>query len=939
MTVEELESLAESEHNVNPKIQSRKEEERGGDPLKSLLTAAILKHTTKKRSKKNVKSSKNDVAQDTPQDDVDNIAEVDDRDEEQKSENSSKETHTRRSSTKESENHPHVLGITLHCCDRLEASPIVFPHPVVQVHICDSDSGRWLQKSANDRKVTSYYEGSNVDYILPIMTQPFDLRKNRSLCCQWQEQLIFNESKEHLASASSAVVIFFQLMDFPSPTSFSEISSKHSQNISKVQDWVTLAWAFLKLRGSNGHINIGQKLRLQLWRPRKSTVVTLTDLYSWWKSGSRIKYSSTLSVSLQEIVIPQNPRPALRSMLVTQREYGGELASDNMLADLSRGESESNPSVNVEESSVQWSRKLDQSCKIPNQVKHYLCHTDDGCMIVKFSNNGLKLACGAHKQILLYEVLSGKLEAIFSGHLGLIYDMCWSDNDQMLLSASGDSTARVWNMESADKWGSSQTVMHPSHVYTAKFVPLKSQVFVSGGYDHVIRVWLCDTSGAYVLVQELTNHLAYVNALCFNTEGDILYSGDKQGVILAWNVKIPKKAHSKRRTTILSLQNEVKITDIMGKIINSISYHPGGYRLLIHTRDSQLRFVNHKQWIVTHRLTGGLNVREQLRGCVSPCGTWVISGSEDYGIYIWHSDTGELLAAFLNLSIKGSISCVDFHPFDNMIAICSYASQTPVLILSHNPEKKPLSSNILTHINPDNSASLASSLIKGNFGTEDLNVHGKNMQNQLVPSVISSCRVQHGTQEPNQGSSRVNLNASNIMYIDESSAETGHCRDSKEMWQDVGRKILYDLDNILKMASEDPLGINTRDLSAEKNEIKPLGKLATVMYDYEASEPDELSVKQGDYVMIVKSENSDWWQVRTADMKSTGFVPANYLKHLPHEEHRDTCEKIIAIPSGSGAVSFIAEIKDTPSKARARRHRAKKESSQRKVVTSTVKNK
>ena len=49
------------------------------------------------------------------------------------------------------------------------------------------------------------------------------------------------------------------------------------------------------------------------------------------------------------------------------------------------------------------------------------------------------------------------------------------------------------------------------------------------------------------------------------------------------------------------------------------------------------------------------------------------------------------------------------------------------------------------------------------------------------------------------------------------------------------------------------------------------------MYDFHASESDELTVKKGDFVMILNKENKDWWLVCTTDSKQQGLVPANYL--------------------------------------------------------------
>lgn len=44
--------------------------------------------------------------------------------------------------------------------------------------------------------------------------------------------------------------------------------------------------------------------------------------------------------------------------------------------------------------------------------------------------------------VLVYEIPSGKVLAAFSGHLKIVYDLCWSRDDRTLLSASSDGTVR-----------------------------------------------------------------------------------------------------------------------------------------------------------------------------------------------------------------------------------------------------------------------------------------------------------------------------------------------------------------------------------------------------------------------------------------------------------------------------------------------------------------
>ena len=49
---------------------------------------------------------------------------------------------------------------------------------------------------------------------------------------------------------------------------------------------------------------------------------------------------------------------------------------------------------------------------------------------------------------------------------------------------------------------------------------------------------ICNVHGVQLL-NELDGHLCYVNALCFNDEGSLLYSGDSLGTVRIWNITLP----------------------------------------------------------------------------------------------------------------------------------------------------------------------------------------------------------------------------------------------------------------------------------------------------------------------------------------------------------------------------------------------------------------
>ena len=60
-------------------------------------------------------------------------------------------------------------------------------------------------------------------------------------------------------------------------------------------------------------------MRLQLYQPYHRSRPSQLEVYTWYKAGARVPYSSTLYVTLKGIVPPDNVEPAARSMFPTQR--------------------------------------------------------------------------------------------------------------------------------------------------------------------------------------------------------------------------------------------------------------------------------------------------------------------------------------------------------------------------------------------------------------------------------------------------------------------------------------------------------------------------------------------------------------------------------------------------------------------------------------------
>jgi hypothetical protein len=73
----------------------------------------------------------------------------------------------------------------------------------------------------------------------------------------------------------------------------------------------------------------------------------------------------------------------------------------------------------------------------------------------------------------------------------------------------------------------------------------------------------------------------------------------------------------------------------------------------------------------------------------------------------------------------------------------------------------------------------------------------------------------------------------------------------------------------VRWAAEEPEEAPSAPTSGEKS--------AVALYDFDAAGDDELSVKEGEDLVVLDDSNEDWWSVRNAH-GDQGVVPAQYVE-------------------------------------------------------------
>ncbi|KAL0623712.1 Jouberin [Plecturocebus cupreus] len=572
-----------------------------------------------------------------------------------------------------------VLGVYIHRTDRLK-SDFMISHPMVKIHVVDEHTGQYVKKDDRKRPVSSYYEKENVDYILPIMTQPYDFKQLKSRLPEWEEQIIFNENFPYLlqnSDESPKVILFFEILDFLSMDEIKNNSEVKNQECG----FRKIAWAFLKLLGANGNANINSKLRLQLYCPptKPRSQLSVVEVFDWWSKCPRNRYPSTLYVTIRGLKVPDCIKPSYRSMMALQEEKGKPVHCERQHQSSSV---DTEPGLEDSKEVIKWKRLPGQACHIPNKHLFSLNAGERGCFCLDFSHNGRILAAACASQdgypVILYEIPSGRFMRELCGHLNIIYDLSWSKDDRYILTSSSDGTARIWKNE-INNTNTFKVLPHPSFVYTAKFHPAVRELVVTGCYDSMIRIWKVEMrEDSAILVRQFDVHKSFINSLCFDTEGHHMYSGDCIGVIVVWNtyVKVNDLEHSVHHWTV---DKEIKETEFKGVPISYLEVHPNGKRLLIHTKDSTLRIMD-LRILVARKFVGAANYREKIRSTLTPCGTFLFAGSEDGIVCVWNPETGEQVAMYSDLPFKSPIRDISYHPFENMVAFCAFGQNEPILL-------------------------------------------------------------------------------------------------------------------------------------------------------------------------------------------------------------------------------------------------------------------
>jgi WD40 repeat protein len=217
----------------------------------------------------------------------------------------------------------------------------------------------------------------------------------------------------------------------------------------------------------------------------------------------------------------------------------------------------------------------------------------------------------------------------YRAHSGDIIAMSWSKND-FLLTGGLDRQLMLWHPSEANCLRSFQ---HHDIITALTFHPLDEQICVSGTASGMLRLWHLKENK--LLSEAATEEM--ITATTISPDGKTLLAGTDVGRCKFYTLFDEIQGEWQLiHTTQMDVRSSRGKNRKGGKV-TGITFNPhDSNEVLISSNDSRMRRYRMEDKSIFYKYTGHVCLETQLRGSFSPCGKFVMTGSENRHVYIWN---------------------------------------------------------------------------------------------------------------------------------------------------------------------------------------------------------------------------------------------------------------------------------------------------------------
>lgn len=279
-----------------------------------------------------------------------------------------------------------------------------------------------------------------------------------------------------------------------------------------------------------------------------------------------------------------------------------------------------------------------------------------------YSKDGKLLAvAGGDRKIRIYDAASYTLKHTLIGHQALIFDIQFSNNSNVISSASWDGTLRTWDIEKGT-W-TSYIELDDGAPYILRYSP-NDLYILSGDLYKNIDFWETDTRGKF---RTLIGHTEPISGIEFSKDGQNVVTSSWDGKIKLWH-------------TLTGMQI-AKFND-KGAPIYSVNFSPDQKRIISGDGDRKIKFWNIETGQLEEQLSGHVSAVTDIK--LTSDGKLMISRGMNGEVIVWDYAKKEQLYTYLSINRNDWIIKTPSGHFDGSkkaLQLVNYVSGMEVIAL------------------------------------------------------------------------------------------------------------------------------------------------------------------------------------------------------------------------------------------------------------------